>query len=101
MDEQLRLDIEEKIKHILVSELEVNLEILAMSNASTPLLGRGIGLDSMETLTLVAGIEKEFDIQIADEDLTANLFKNIATLAEYVLQQLSGQRHHPRGGTPT
>ena len=64
-------------------------------------MGRGIGLDSMETLTLVAGIEKEFDIQIADEDLTQKLFTNLATLAEYVLQQLALQRDSSNGGTPS
>ena len=42
--------IEEEIKQILISELEVSPVILANSNSTTPLLGRGIGLDSIETL---------------------------------------------------
>ena len=99
MGKNSRVEIEEKIKHILVSALKVNPEVLAASDSNTPLLGRGIGLDSIETLTLVAEIEREFDMQIADEDLTASLFKSLATLAEYVLRQLAEQRDHARGGT--
>jgi acyl carrier protein len=83
----LRLEIEERIKQILISGLDINPEIIAMSNPSTPLLGRGIGLDSMETLSLISAIEKEFDIEVADDDLTVDLFKNIGTLAEYILQK--------------
>ena len=88
MEENSRSEIEEKIKHILISKLEVSSEILATSNSTTPLLGRGVGLDSMETLALVAAIEKEFDIEIGDSDLTVDLFKSIGTLAEYILQKI-------------
>jgi len=87
MDDDARLAIEETIKHILISELEVSPSILTASDSNTPLLGRGIGLDSMETLVLVAGIEKEFDIQVEDADLTVDLFRTIGNLAEYVLQK--------------
>jgi acyl carrier protein len=99
MNESVRVGIEEKIKQVLISALKVNPEVLAASDSNTPLLGRGIGLDSIETLTLVAEIEREFDMQIADEDLTASLFKSLATLAEYVQRQLAEQRDYSREGT--
>ena len=89
MEEKIRLEIEEKIKNILISELEINPSTLAACNSNTPLLGRGIGLNSIETLTLVAGIEEGFDIQVDDADLTVDLFRDIGTLAEYVLQKIT------------
>ncbi len=92
MEENLHLKIEEKIKLILISELEVNPAILATIDSSTPLLGRGIGLNSVETLTLVAGIEEAFDMQIDDADLTAELFKSLGTLVEYVSQKITEQK---------
>ena len=101
MNESVRVGIEEKIKQVLISALKVNPKVLAASDSNTPLLGRGIGLDSIETLTLVAEIEREFDMQIADEDLTASLFKSLATLAEYVQRQLAEQRDYSREGTST
>jgi acyl carrier protein len=86
-----RTEIEDRIKHILISQLDILPGVFAGGGSTTPLLGRGIGLDSMETLTLVAAIEEEFDIQVDDADLTVGLFKNIAILAEYVLKKTSEQ----------
>ena len=81
-------EIEESIKRILIRELEVDPEAMSELTTSTPLLGRGIGLDSMETLTLVTAIEKEFDIQVEDEELTADRFQTVGTLAGFVLGKL-------------
>ncbi len=92
MEEKLSLDIEKKIIQILISDLEIDPAILSTVDSNTPLLGRGIGLDSVETLTLVAGIEEAFDIQIDDADLTTELFKSLGTLAEYVLQKITEQK---------
>jgi acyl carrier protein len=69
-------------KQILLSQLRINSSVLASINSSTPLLGRGIGLDSIETLALVAGMEEEFGIEVDDADLTVDLFRNIGTLVE-------------------
>jgi acyl carrier protein len=88
MEKNLNSKIEEKIKNILISELDVKPATIANCNSDSPLLGRGIGLDSMETLSLVAGIEKEFGIEIPDEDLTVELFKNIGTLTEYIVRKV-------------
>ena len=87
MKKSTRSEIEEKIKQILISQFEIKLSILVEISSTTPLLGRGIGLDSIEALALVAAIEKEFDIEIGDGDLTLDLVKNIGVLAEYVLQK--------------
>ncbi len=85
--------IEETIKHLLISQLEIHPTLVAESDSTTPLLGRGIGLDSMETLTLVAGLEEAFQIHADDEDLTVDLFQNIGTLAAYVLQKTAEQHN--------
>jgi len=87
MKKSTHLEIEEKIKHILVSKFEIKPTIHDEISSNTPLLGRGIGLDSIEVLALVTAIEKEFNIEIGDDDLTLDLVKNIGTLAEYVLQK--------------
>jgi len=83
------LEIENKIKLLLRSELNVNASVMATSTSSTPLLGRGIGLDSVETMALVLSIEEEFGISVPDSDMTATLFETIGTLTDYVLHKLS------------
>ena len=92
MEEKLSSDIEKKIIQILISDLEIDPAILSTVDSNTPLLGRGIGLNSVETLTLVAGIEEAFDIQIDDADLTTELFKSLGILAEYVMQKITEQK---------
>lgn len=81
--------IAKRIRQLLISDLQVHPDVLARSDLQTPLLGRGIGLDSMEALTLALALEREFDIQVRDEDLTVELFSSIGNLAEYVLHRQS------------
>ena len=82
--------VEQKIKEILIRELEIDPAFVQGVDAKTPLLGRGIGLDSMETLTLVTGIEQEFGVQVEDDELTTGLFQSLGTLTEFVVQKLGG-----------
>ena len=81
--------IEDTIKEILAVELEVDLRAHGADTSNTPLLGRGIGLDSIDALTLVTALEKRFDIEVSDDDLTVALFKSIRTLADYVWRKVS------------
>jgi acyl carrier protein len=91
MRQDARFQIEKRIKQLLSSELNVNTSVLATSTSSTPLLGRGVGLDSVETMGLVLSIEEEFGISVPDADMTATLFETIGSLAGYIVQKLSEQ----------
>ena len=79
---------------LLVSELNVNAATLVAGHADTPLLGHGIGLDSVAILELVVCLEQEFRISVPDNELTADLFKNIGTLADYVFQSIAKKTRH-------
>jgi acyl carrier protein len=76
--------IEERIKDLLAARLQIPAEVLTASDGGTSLLGRGIGLDSMEALTLANALEAEFGIAIPDDDLTVELFATIGSVADYV-----------------
>ena len=56
----------------------------------SPLLDSGI-IDSLGVLDLVSFIEKEFKITIADEDLMAENFESIASMAAFVQIKGNGQ----------
>jgi len=88
------LAVEERIRRILLARLEVDPSVVAASASDTPLLGRGIGLDSIEALALVAELEEEFAIRVEDEELRLELFESLRTLAQYVLDRL---RHRVAG----
>ncbi|MBM3789199.1 MAG: acyl carrier protein [Acidobacteria bacterium] len=90
-DSNRRLQIEEAIKRLLVSDAQAEPRLLENADSGTPLIGRGIGLDSIEALRLALGLEREFDIGIPDADLTADLFRSIGTLADYIFRKTQGQ----------
>lgn len=57
-------DIEEKVKDIIAEELGVEVEKLSDSASFM----EDLGADSLDTVELVMAFEKEFDIDIPDEE---------------------------------
>lgn len=86
------MQIEDQIREILVQRLNLDPVAVAACTTDTPLFGRGMGLDSVESLSLVAGIEEAFDLQFEDDELTADLFASLDALVQRV--------HLKRGGYP-
>lgn len=80
-------EIEERVKSLLVTHLGVEAALVAACDSSTPLLGHGIGLDSIEVMALALAIESEFDVHIADADLNVELFKNLGSMTDYLLNK--------------
>jgi acyl carrier protein len=54
----------------------------------TGLLGRGVGLDSIEVLQLIVAIEEEFELTIDDDELAPEHFRSIGTLITFIEQRL-------------
>lgn len=87
----INLVIETRIKQILVDDLQVDASLLESADTHTPLLGRGIGLDSVEAMRLGLGLENAFEISIPDADLNAELFASLGGLAKYVERKISAR----------
>jgi acyl carrier protein len=83
------MDIEATIKRILVERLDIDAAVVNASDSNAPLLGHGIGLDSVEALQLVVGLEQAFDLEVPDEDLNIELFESISSLVRYVEKRLA------------
>jgi acyl carrier protein len=79
--------VEDRIKATLVDGLGLKLDPAAIPN-DMPLIGRGLGLDSVSILQLVGAIEEAFAIQIDDTDINRDLFRDVNTLGGYVRQKL-------------
>ena len=67
----------------VLSGLEL-LEGKGQLGESTGLLGKGIGLDSIEIIQLVAALEEEFDLTIDDDDLLPDHFQTIGDLINFL-----------------
>ena len=78
------MTIKEKLKKVIVEELnleEVNPEEI---EDDAPLFGEGLGLDSLDAVELVVLLEKHFGVVVQNLDEGKAAFQSINTLAAYV-----------------
>jgi len=75
-------NVEEKVKDIIVEELGVEREKLT-SEAS---FMEDLGADSLDTVELVMAFEKEFDIDIPDEE--AEKLRTVGDALKYLHEKL-------------
>ncbi len=80
MNEQ-ELQIAEKIRELLCANLGIEADMLTND---IPLFGDGIGLDSIDSLEMIAVIDKEFGVSMTG--VGKEPFFNVASLAKYVAE---------------
>ncbi|HEX7522844.1 MAG TPA: phosphopantetheine-binding protein [Candidatus Deferrimicrobium sp.] len=79
-----------KIREILSVRLNLSTAVEEIED-DAPLFGPGsLGLDSIDALELVLGIQKEFGVGIEDRFLAVKVLVSIDTIAEYVKSQSAG-----------
>ena len=72
------MDIEDKIKPIIVEQLGVKLEQVTLNTSFV----EDLGADSLDNVELIMANEEEFEIDIIDED--ADKIKTVGDLINYV-----------------
>jgi len=79
--------IQERIKNLITGKvlLAVDPETIQYDSG----LISDLGLDSIQIIGLVSGLEEEFDIVLEDEDLDFELFSTINSLATLVEKKLA------------
>lgn len=80
-------DLIEKLKHLIITRLKLADLTPEMIDADAPLFGEGLGLDSIDALELVLGLEKEFGVIIPDAEIGRKVFQSVRTIAQYVVDQ--------------
>lgn len=76
-----------KIKQLIITRLKLVDMTPEMIENDAPLFGEGLGLDSIDALELVLGLEKEFGVIIPDAEVGKRVFQSVKTMAQYVLEQ--------------
>jgi acyl carrier protein len=73
------------VKKLIIDRLK--LEEIAVDDIDTdaPLFGEGLGLDSIDALELVIGLEKEYGVSIPDAEVGRAVFQSVRTIAQYIV----------------
>ena len=77
----------EDVRRIVGTTLQLGSRASGM-NASTPLLGAIPELDSMAVVSLITALEEQFDITLADDEIGAETFETLGSLARFVEQKI-------------
>ncbi len=85
MQEVELMEVKDRLKKLIIQRLKLQMEPEAMDD-DAPLFGEGLGLDSIDALELVVGLEQEFGVQVPDEAVGREAFASINALAEFVLK---------------
>ena len=74
-----------QLKKLIIERLK--LEEVSPEDIGTddPLFGEGLGLDSIDALEMVLGLEKEYGVIIPDAEVGQKVFQSVRTIAQYVV----------------
>jgi acyl carrier protein len=78
-----RKDLIERLKKVLIESLELEMEPEDLTEDAA-LFGTGLGLDSIDALVLIVGIEDEFDVSVPPDDI--QIYRSLNTLADFLIE---------------
>jgi acyl carrier protein len=94
MDQELKLIIDKRaqvlatIKNDLITRLNLPYEPEDL-HEDVSLLGSGLGLDSLDALEVILGIEHAFGVKVSDDNIA--ILRSINSIADYVIVAGDGE----------
>jgi acyl carrier protein len=79
-------ELKTRVKQLIVRQLKLDIDPAEIKDAA-PLFGderEGLGLDSIDALELVLGVEKEFGIKVQDEEVGVKAFASVDALCSFI-----------------
>ena len=75
-----------RVKELIVRRLKLEIDPASIQD-DAPLFGEGLGLDSIDALELVLGLEQEFGIKVEDEEVGVKAFSSVNALVDFIEQK--------------
>ena len=75
-----------RVKELIVRRLKLEIDPASIQD-DAPLFGEGLGLDSIDALELVLGLEQEFGINVEDEEVGVKAFSSVNALVDFIEQK--------------
>jgi acyl carrier protein len=79
-------DLKLRVKEMIIERLKLEGMTPDQIEDQAPLFGDGLGLDSIDALELVLGIEQVFGVKIEDEAAGLKAFKSVAALTDFIAE---------------
>jgi acyl carrier protein len=76
-------DLAPRVKELIVRRLKLDIDPKSIED-NAPLFGEGLGLDSIDALELVLGLEQEFGIKVEDEEVGVKAFASVNALVDFI-----------------
>jgi len=76
-------NLKEEIKRVIVQSLRLPIAPESIEDGVS-LFGEGLGLDSIDVLELVLGIERTFGVVISDEETGNRVLRSVDTIADHI-----------------
>lgn len=84
------MDLTDRVKRMIVEQLRLTIDPSEIGE-DAPLFGPGgLGLDSVDALELVLGLEQGFGVEIPDEEVGRRVLQSVRAMVEFVSEQKRG-----------
>ena len=80
-------ELKSRIRHLIVDRLKLEKDPDTIDDHAPLFSDEGLGLDSIDALELVLGIEQEMDVRIDDEEVGAQALASVEALASFVRER--------------
>ena len=78
------LELRARIKELIVESLRFDGMDPASIQDEAPLMGEGLGLDSVDALELMVALEKEFGVKLENAEVGRAVLTSVSTLAAFI-----------------
>lgn len=82
----LQSSLHDRVKNLIVTRLKLEVDPASI-DSQAPIFGGGLGLDSIDALELVLGIEQEFGVRIDDEEIGSAALASVEALSAFLVER--------------